>query len=96
MKFTSIARASKIQIVESFIGVSKCEGSHNEDLPNQEEDLLPFFLSNPELVLYYNNLPTEGTRGIKVKECLESLQYVDKHGHYRNASDEKFCRDHNI
>ena len=74
----------------------KCEGSHNEDLPNQEEDSLPFFLSNLELVLYYNNLPTEGTRGIKVKECLESLQYVDKHGHYRNASDEKFCRDHNM
>ena len=74
----------------------KCGGSHDEDLPNQEEDLLPFFLSNPELVLYYNNLPIEGTRGIMVKEYLESLQYVDKHGHYKNASDEKKFCDHNM
>ena len=51
--FTNIVRASKQEVTEICEGVWKCKEGNNHD-----EDLLPFFLSNPELHMYYKDAIT--------------------------------------
>lgn len=88
--FTNIARACK-KVQESYEGVLKCDVRADHD-----NDLMPFFLSNPELVMYFNSINKEGSRRIKVQEYLDSIDFVRKNCTYRNFYDEKFFHDHNI
>ena len=56
VKFTNIARVYKKPVQESYEGVLRCDGGMDHD----EDDLMTFFLSNPELVLFYTSIDEEG------------------------------------
>lgn len=93
VKFTSIARTLRHDITETNEAIWSCDKEDDHD-----EGLLPFFLSNPELIVYYTNDATrQGSPGrvTKVQKCVESLHHVEKTGRYRNIDDEKYFRDHN-
>lgn len=90
--FTSIARACKNQVTETYEAVGSCEKGEQHD-----DDLMPFFLSNPELIFFYESiLSSGGTRKVKAEECLQCLHYIDINKDYRNESDERFFHDHNV
>ena len=90
VKFANISRACLHGVSETYVGVVECKHGENPD-----EDLMPFFLSNPELVMYYCNINEDSHRHARAQEYLESINYVNRHKRYRNTTDEKFYCDHN-
>lgn len=89
--FTNIVRASKQEVTEVCEGVWKCEEGNSHD-----EDLLPFLLSNPELRIYYKDAITRETPSgqMRVQKYLDSLEYVERMGCYRDGEDKRYFRDH--
>lgn len=80
---SSIVRICKIK--KSCESVLMCDSG-----VSQNDDLLPFFLSNLELVMYYNTIHEEDLRKIKVQEYLKSIDFFDKHKIYRRISEKRF------
>ena len=73
VQFTSIARATREDITETYEGIESCDKEEDD----HDEDLLTFFHSNPELIAYYKKDATRQgstTRITKVQKCVESLQ----------------------
>jgi len=87
VKFTNISRALQKPVVETYELVLECGGNGTE---HDDDDLLTFVVSNPELIVYYQN-----REELKGKQALESLKFVEKNKKYRNIEDEKFYCDHN-
>ena len=55
-----------------------------------------FFLSNPELVLFYKSIDKEKPKRIKAQECLESIEFGSNNNSYRDINDKRFYHDHNV
>ena len=57
-----------------------CGRKHHDD-----DDLMSFFLSIPELVLYYRSIDNEVPKRIKAQECLESIEFIINNNNYHTV-----------
>ena len=64
VKFANISRACLHGVSEEYVGVVECEHGEKPD-----EDLMPFFLSNPELMMYYCNINEDSHRHARAQAC---------------------------
>ena len=94
IEFANFARACGKEVTEVCQVVFRCKGGDE----SHDDDLLPFFYSNPQLTDIYKMIARSTNdvhRKAKIDNYLSSIDYVESSREFRGDDDQRFHVDHN-
>ena len=94
VEFANFGRACGKDVNEECQAVFHCNG----DDESHDDDLLPFFYSNPVLTDIYEKIASSTNdvhRKAKVDNYLNNINYVESNREFRGDDDRRFHLDHN-